>query len=262
MPRPHGAKIYLSLLLCLLAIVVILSVRFFKPLLDWLSSGLLYPLAHFSWARGSTNLQNIPELQNALTVCQSKATNNVVDATELQRLRQENTKLREQLNFKPTKPLTTVGAEIISRDIDTLHEVVLVNRGTQDHIAINQPVITGTGILVGKVIKVGSAVAWVRLLSDGQSAGGATVVNDSASAGVVEGGYGLSLRLRFIPRDEVVAVGERVVTSGLEPGVPAGLLIGTIAVVQNEAYQPFQEAILTPLAEFSKLRLLSVITAF
>lgn len=262
MSRPNGVKIYLPALLCLLAIVAVFSISLFKPILGWLRTGLLYPLAHLSWARAPARAQNIPELQNALVLCQAKATSNAIDETELQHLRQENAKLREQLNFKPTKPFTTIGAELVSHDIDNLHEVVLINRGTEDRVAINQPVISGGGILVGKVIKVAATIAWVRLLSDGQSAVGAAVVNDSASAGVVEGGYGLSLRLRFIPRDEIVAVGERVVTSGLEPGVPAGLLIGTIAVVQNEAYQPFQEAVLTPLGEFSKLRFLSVITAF
>lgn len=262
MPRSRGVKTYLPILLGFLIIVIIISTGWFKPILGWLRTGLLYPLTRLGRVSWPIGYQNIPDLSNALALCQAKAANEIIKETELQHLQKENAELRNQLHFKPKISITTVGAEIISREIGNLHQVVIVNRGTKDNVAVNQPVITGQGILVGKVIKVDTAVAWVRLLSDGQSAVGATVVNDSGSVGIVEGGYGLSLQMRFIPRDEIITVGERVVTSGLEPNLPSGLVIGTIAMVQNEAYQLFQTAILTPLGEFSKLRLLNIITAF
>ena len=63
----------------------------------------------------------------------------------------------------------------------------------------------------------------------------------------------------FIPRNEVVLVGDMVVTSGLEETIPRGLLIGEVAVAQNEAYQPFQQAVLTPSTDLTKLFIVSVL---
>jgi len=69
----------------------------------------------------------------------------------------------------------------------------------------------------------------------------------------VEGGYGISLRMNLIPRDEAVRIGDQVVSSGLEKNIPRGLLIGTVAVIENEPYKPFQQAILNSVADLSKL---------
>jgi rod shape-determining protein MreC len=87
------------------------------------------------------------------------------------------------------------------------------------------------------------------------------VLNDDSSPGVVDGGYGISLRMQFIPRNENVHIGDQIVTSGLEDKIPKGLLLGTVAVVENEAYQPFQEAVLTPAVNLSKLTFVTVITS-
>jgi rod shape-determining protein MreC len=87
----------------------------------------------------------------------------------------------------------------------------------------------------------------------------ATILNKDASLGVVEGGYGLSVRMNFIPRNEDVFVGDKIITSGLEESIPRGLLIGEVAVLENEAYQPFQQAVLATAIDPSKLTVVSVL---
>jgi rod shape-determining protein MreC len=67
--------------------------------------------------------------------------------------------------------------------------------------------------------------------------------------------------MNFIPRNETVLVGDKIVTSGLEKTFPRGLLIGEVAVAENEAYQPFQQAVLTAAADLSKLSIVSVLTS-
>ena len=112
---------------------------------------------------------------------------------------------------------------------------------------------------MGKITKVEKQLAVVRLISDNQIKVAATVLNNERSLGVVEGGYGLSVRMSFIPRNEVVQVGDQIITSGLELNIPRGLLIGSVAAVENEPYQPFQQAVLTPAADLAKLTLVSVL---
>ena len=41
--------------------------------------------------------------------------------------------------------------------------------------------------------------------------------------------------------------------------MPYGLLIGTVAVVENEAYKPFQQAVLNPATDLSHLTLVTVL---
>jgi rod shape-determining protein MreC len=115
------------------------------------------------------------------------------------------------------------------------------------------------GILIGKVIKTEKDISIVRLLSDNQSKVAATIINREKSLGIVEGGYGLSVRMNFIPRNETVKTGDLVVTSGLQEDTPRGLLIGKVAAIENEAYQPFQQAILTPSADYSRFVYISII---
>ena len=52
---------------------------------------------------------------------------------------------------------------------------------------------------------------------------------------------------------------DQIITSGLEQSIPRGLLIGEVAVAENEAYQPFQQAVLTTATDLSKLTIVSVL---
>lgn len=171
----------------------------------------------------------------------------------------ENISLRETLNFLSHAPIATVGADVIGKDIAPLGNILFINRGERDGVTPGQPVIIGRGILIGKIVRVDEDRATVRLLSDSQSRVAATVSNHDHSIGIVEGGYGISVRMTFIPQHEVVTPGDIIMTSGLETNIPRGLLIGTVEAVEKEAYQPFQRAVLTPSAALDKLTSVSVL---
>ena len=177
-----------------------------------------------------------------------------------QLLRDENDELKKQLHFNQTAHTRQVGAEVMGNALDATGErTVIIDQGGTAGLALGQAVVVGQGILIGKITKVNDTIAFVRLLTDNQSKVGARVLNADRSIGVVEGGYGISLRMSFIPRNEALQVGDQVVTSGLENGLPAGLLIGTVAVVENESYQPFQQAVVTPAVDATKVTVVSVL---
>lgn len=183
----------------------------------------------------------------------------LIDHAQLQLVQDENAELRKQINFIKKNKYTLVPAEVIGHDIESIDQTILLNKGSSDGVAIDLPVIVGEGILIGKVIKVDADTSVIRLVNDNQSRVGATILNRTKSLGVVEGGFGISLQMNLIPRDEIVQVGDSVITSGLEKNLPRGLVLGTVASIQNEAYKPFQEAILTPGADVGKLTLVSVL---
>jgi len=175
-------------------------------------------------------------------------------------LENENMELKKQIDFKSDKKINLVTTAVLGRSLDTTENTIIIDGGESLGIKVNQPVIAGAGVLVGKVVKVENDIAIVRLINDSLYKISGMIINKDNSLGTVEGGYGLSLRLKFIPRNEVVRVGDSVVTGGLETECPKGLLIGTVAVIENEAYKPFQQAVLTPAVDLARLSIVSVLT--
>ena len=123
------------------------------------------------------------------------------------------------------------------------------------------------GALAGRVVEVGPDSAKVVLLTDGES----TVIGQlttNAATGEVVGQLGGVLIMRQIDAGETVAVGDEVVTAGIELGggvrspYPKGLLIGQVVDVKRDANDVVQTAFLQPAAELDKLEYLLVITDY
>lgn len=192
-------------------------------------------------------------VKDALLVCQA-------DTANFKLLQDENAELRTQLNFFSNQKFVHIGAEVVGRNIEPLGSTLIINRGKKDGVQVGNAVIVSNGVLIGKVAKTEEESSLVRLLNDNQSKVAATILNHEKSLGVIEGGYGISVRMDFIPQQEDIRVGDLVVTSGLEAGMPRGLLIGNIVAVEKEAYEPFQKAILSPAASLSSIAFVSVVT--
>lgn len=199
------------------------------------------------------------ELYGQYQQCLAKQNQSEYYRSQTEMLKIENENLRSALNLAKRVPHHLVNAQVIGRSLDVTEQTLIINAGTKHGLRENQPVIIGDGQLIGKIIRLDAGSAWVRLLSDNRSKIAAMILNANNSRGVVEGGYGLSVKMDFIPRNEIVNIGEQVITSGLETNLPKGLLIGTIAALENEAYKPFQRAIVMPAANLEKIDIVSVI---
>jgi len=181
-----------------------------------------------------------------------------VESARLTQLELENAELRTQLNFLKNTA-RHVGATVIGRSLDPIGTTIVIDRGAADGIVVNRPVIVNNGYFIGKIARVDEHTSVVRLMSDFQSKTAATVDNRDKSLGVVEGGFGLTVRLNLIPQNEVIRPGDVVITSGLEPDLPRGLAIGTVEVVEKKPQEPFQQAIIKPSADLHALTVVSVI---
>lgn len=148
----------------------------------------------------------------------------------------------------------------MAKNLDTADQIIILNRGANDGIKIDSPVTSGDGVLVGKIIKVEDSISFARVLSDNQSKIAATILNSDHSLGIIEGGFGLSIKMNFIPRNENIITGDQIITSGLELGMPRGLTIGKVAAIENESYQPFQQAVITPAVDYEKINFVGVLT--
>jgi len=183
----------------------------------------------------------------------------IIDTTRLALLEEENKELRSQQHFTQQHNYNSIGADVIGRTLDPLATIIHINKGFEDGVALENPVIIGDGILIGKIQNIFPHTSFVRLINDNNSSIGAMLMNSERSIGLIEGGYGLGVHMNLIPQNEIVIPGDTIVTSGLTENIPRGLLIGSVEIVEKQAHEPFQQAVVKPFADLSLLHSVSIL---
>lgn len=138
----------------------------------------------------------------------------------------ENERLRRLLLMKEHIAPRSVGARVVTASLSDQEHVIVVDRGSDDGIEPDQPVIAWGGA-VGRVVFVDNGYAKVRLITDPNS-GVAGIVQRSRQEGMVLGrGKGV-LEMVYVPSFADVALGDRIVTSGIDGVFPKGIGIGEV----------------------------------
>ncbi|MDF1553466.1 MAG: rod shape-determining protein MreC [Deferrisomatales bacterium] len=163
----------------------------------------------------------------------------------------ENQRLHTLLAFKRTTDLELLPVRVVGRSASAWFRTVVLDKGTDDRIAVDSPVLTPAGV-VGRVYQVTPTASRVLLITDANSAIDG-LVQRTRSQVLVEGQLKPSCRALYIGRGEEVAGGDQVVTSGLGGVFPKGLLLGRLAEVEALPGAVFQRAELVPGADFSRL---------
>jgi rod shape-determining protein MreC len=142
-----------------------------------------------------------------------------------------------------------VSARVIGGSADSASQTIYLDRGSRDGIRQNMGVITPDGV-VGKVIESYRDTSQVLLLTDKDSGVGAMLVDSRIQSPV--GGTGEPLLvMKYIPNDDDVNSGERVVTSGMDRIFPRDLPVGTIAEIKPG--NPFKQIRVRPAANLERL---------
>ncbi len=175
------------------------------------------------------------------------------DQNELLRLKQENAELRAALSFVKRTGVSTIAAGIIARAPDGTTTRFVIDRGISDGLSVGLAVISGDGVLVGKIVSVSSSTATVAAVTDRGSATAASLLNETRTIGIAKGINGGLMQVEYIPHDELIRVNDLLVTSGLETNVPDGLLLGIVNAVQSEPTSAFQAALVEPLVDARRL---------
>ena len=143
----------------------------------------------------------------------------------------ENQQLRGLLKAVPKTALSFVTARVIANSGGAFVRMILINAGSEDHVARGQAAITGEG-LVGRLTEVGDRASRVLLITDLNSRIPVTIETTHVAA-VLAGDNSERPRLMYLPAGDAVKVGDRVVTSG-EGGVfPPGLPVGIVSMIDG-----------------------------
>jgi rod shape-determining protein MreC len=182
-------------------------------------------------------------------------------AIELQQRVSETDTLAALVDFSRSNPANTYkAASVIGRDPSPFLHYVIINRGSNDGIRRGMPVVTNQG-LVGRVDAVIGGAARVQLITDPSSLVSVYLQNSSADA-VLTGTVSGDVRLDMISQDAKVQAGDVVLTSGLGGGYPADLLVGQVSSVRKRESDLFQEALVQPVVDFTRLEIVLVIVNF
>ena len=143
----------------------------------------------------------------------------------------ENRQLRSLLKAVPKTSVSYVTARVIASSGGAFVRMILINAGAEDHVGRGQAAITGEG-LVGRLTEVGDRASRVLLITDLNSRIPVTIEATHVPA-VLAGDNSERPRLLYVPSQDAVKVGDRVVTSG-EGGVfPPGLPIGEVSAADS-----------------------------
>jgi rod shape-determining protein MreC len=170
----------------------------------------------------------------------------------------ENQVLREQLNLAPRNKFDLEASFVIAQDPQGLGSYFLIDKGENFGIKTGMAAIVSNGILIGQITEVYSNSAKITLITDPASAVNAEVQNSGAK-GIVNGEYGLGLKMGMISQTEVLSEGDSVITSGLGGKIPRGLTIGKIGQIGQSPDKLFQAASVVPSIDATNLRAIFII---
>jgi len=174
----------------------------------------------------------------------------------LRNVENENKKLRDALDYRDKSSYHLIAARVIARDASTWWNVITINRGFEDGVEADMPVLTEDG-LVGKTLSVTKNEAKVLLLTD-ESCKVAATIAGSPEKGIVSGLRATSransgrLQMNFLPKNADLQPGQKVYSAGVRGALfPAGILLGTITEFNVRSLDG--QAILSPAVDVNAL---------
>lgn len=181
-----------------------------------------------------------------------------VDYSRLNSLATENDYLKKELNFLDNSDYHYQSALVIAR-LPFNQQQIIINAGAASGLRAGLAVTFNQGVMIGKIIKVEENSAVVSLLTENNSQLAVTTAALSGTNGLLKSRTGLNVFMELIPQDKNVAVGEMVITSGLEKDIPRGLAVGKISQVESGAGQIFKSAKVDPPFDYDSILWVTVI---
>ncbi|HEY6231842.1 MAG TPA: rod shape-determining protein MreC [Pyrinomonadaceae bacterium] len=173
----------------------------------------------------------------------------------------DNERLQALLNLKQQTSYNPVTARVIARDSSTWFNTITINRGSSSGVALNMPVVTGSGI-VGRVIALSPWTAQVMMITDEKAAAGAIVgqLGGSGAMGPVRGlGQSGLIEMRYVSGLEKVEVGDYILTTGQDGIYPPGLMVGEVVQVKPGTATQAHEILIKPGAKLDQLEEVAVL---
>ncbi|MEK7452662.1 MAG: rod shape-determining protein MreC [Patescibacteria group bacterium] len=173
---------------------------------------------------------------------------------DFEKVKSENILLREQLSLSLTKSYNLLDVKITSFEPSNLFEFLIINKGKNDGLEKDMPVILTGNILVGKITDVYDDYSKVMLITDSNNK--VNVISFSnqediesqnrSYSGVLSGYFGKSIFMDLIEKSSLVNQKDMIITSGLDGIYPENLIVGYVDVIKDDDNAVFKQAYLNP----------------
>ena len=224
----------------------------------WISNGVSN---FFSGIFGRGDLQQqIERLQKENAELRKK----IVDYDEI---KQQNDWYNEILGLhEEHSDYVFASGRVIGRDPSDAYGNFTISVGRNADVAVNDPVITTDGELVGVVYEVGLTYSKVRSVFDPATKVSAQISRTGdtgyTAGSTVELARQQTLRMTTLERSSGVAVGDYLITSGIGGIYPGGLLIGTVTEIKSASDGMTLDANVELMADIFSLKQVMVICSF
>jgi rod shape-determining protein MreC len=197
-----------------------------------------------------------------------------VQVMRLNVLERDNAELRRQVGFAEQQRQRLVLCDVLARgDASGWWQKITLNRGARHGIRPDLPVVTTEG-LVGRTMAVSAYMCDVLLITDPNCKVACQFADRNTygivrGMGITGGGEGVlemlcaarPCRLDYVPRDEVIAPGTDVRTSGLGGVYPEGLRVGRVLATRLDPAGLYQCADIAPAADLAALKYVFVMVS-
>ncbi len=179
------------------------------------------------------------------------------EVMQLRQLRQENLELRRKIGFRERSSYALVPAEIVGKSLALGQNMVTLDAGSDDSIAVNMPVIDENG-LVGKIVATtGSySIAQLALHRDFRAT---AKVKRSRIDGFIAWQEGDNLVLQNVWKTDDVLPGDTIVTSEYSNIYPPEIMIGVVRSIGPGAGGDFSHIEVEPRVHYSSLERVFVV---
>lgn len=261
--KPHS-RTRLAILISLLIISGVLLFQLlglwrpFRIVIDTLTQPITNTIAGMArWTgNGMSTLGSLGKLSQENVDLQRRLDEKEAELAKLREIEKENALLRAQLNFSEEQKLDLAGARVVAYSSDNVRRNITIDVGKADGIEVGMAVVS-SGAMIGKIERVYDQSSDVFLVSDPEFRVLA-MTQDGRAKGIVRGQLGSGLRMEQIAQNEVIDVGEYVMTAGSER-VPKGLPVGTIESIDRSDNEIFQAANVKPLVDTQRLEIVFVV---
>lgn len=175
------------------------------------------------------------------------------DIMDYESLKEENAQLREMLGLKEDHESFVFSdlCDVVARNANDMYGGFTINRGSNDGISLNDPIITAVG-LVGRVTEIAPSYSKVSTLLSPQVNVGVLTMRSKAT-GVLENSIesaekGLCLMSNIL-KDADIKAGDIVVTAGHSGLFPEGVAVGTVIEVYDDSNGLSKHALVKPMVD-------------
>src|SRR5262245_52787869 len=199
---------------------------------------------------GWTNYVSLRDVHAENETLKAQLAEAQVELQQQRALAERSRGLLATLGLRDRSNLKTLAADVIGAGATTDFKTVTIDRGTADGVRSDMAVMAPAGV-VGRVVVPSARAAKVQLLIDRNAAAG-VLIERSRSQGVTVGAGDELLRMEYVSEIADVAVGDRVVTSGIDGIYPKGYVVGKVEAVEKNG-NAYKQILVRPAVDFSSV---------